>query len=322
VKIQPNEIIEEVPMVIQQERLVEVPQIRTVEVTTEVMAPYAQIIEKPFPKIDVQAVERICEVPHIVKKEIAVKQPRLQVVEVIREVPQEHVHQVVKQIPKVELEYCERVVQVPDEYVYQVVQQTPRVELDYCERVMQVSDSPEIAYMDLPLRYVDVNPGLGNLSQYGTISRQATTVTSDPGYCMPASGQSLGTQYSGTAVVDVGTGIIVQRNQELRGSTGTFEAATTGSYEASVGTQFGTVLQPIETGSVAIGMGVGTFGEGFISERVVGDVPPHIDATQLISVGVGPPGSGGSGARSPVSRRYFNVLGRPSPPTTRTSAIA
>merc|ERR1711907_887539 len=74
------------PVTLQQEQPVEVPQVLTVETTTQRPAPQVQEIVKEIANVSIQVTEQIVEVPQIVQEEQPVEVPEIQTVEVVTQV--------------------------------------------------------------------------------------------------------------------------------------------------------------------------------------------------------------------------------------------
>merc|ERR1719265_695088 len=79
------EKIQEVPQVLIEEQLVEVPQVQVCESIRQVQAPVIQAVQKGIPKISTQVVEKVQAVPATLVCEVAVDLPQIQTVEVMRQ---------------------------------------------------------------------------------------------------------------------------------------------------------------------------------------------------------------------------------------------
>jgi len=101
--------LEEVPIVLRQERPFEVEQVQYVDAVKQVLRMEVQTVDKVVPKMMTEAVEKIVEVaqqPLI--EEVPVPVPQVTTVEALREEAVEHVQQAVREVPKVNMEYRER----------------------------------------------------------------------------------------------------------------------------------------------------------------------------------------------------------------------
>merc|ERR1712194_269451 len=106
---------------IEEERPLEVPQVLTVEITTQRPNPqYQQIptVELRNKEVicwETQVVEKVVEVPHVLREEVAVEVPQIQTCEVLRQDAVAQTKEVIKQIPRVQMQYRERVVELRDQ---------------------------------------------------------------------------------------------------------------------------------------------------------------------------------------------------------------
>jgi len=113
VGVQAQERVEEVPIVLRQERQFEVEQVQYVDAVKQVLRPEVQIVDKIVPKLVTEAVEKIVEVPQQpLVEEVPVPVPQVRTVEALREEAVEHVQQAVREVPKVNMEYRERRVEM------------------------------------------------------------------------------------------------------------------------------------------------------------------------------------------------------------------
>jgi len=91
------EKIEEVPQVLVEEMIVEVPQVQTAEVIRQVQKPVVQTVQKGIPVITTQVVEIVQQVPAVLINEVAMDVPQVQMVEVIKETAQMSQQRIVQQ---------------------------------------------------------------------------------------------------------------------------------------------------------------------------------------------------------------------------------
>merc|ERR1712151_236622 len=81
-----REQIVEVPQVLYEERLVEMPQVQTAEVVRQVPLPQVRTVQKPIPRIETQVVEKVVQVPALLRQEKAVEVPQVMTCEVLKQV--------------------------------------------------------------------------------------------------------------------------------------------------------------------------------------------------------------------------------------------
>merc|ERR1719352_714566 len=84
-----REQIVEVPQVLYEERLVEVPQVQVAEVIRQVPKHTVQHVQKGIPKVTTQVVEKVVPVPTSLITETAVEVPQVQVIEVLKQTASE-----------------------------------------------------------------------------------------------------------------------------------------------------------------------------------------------------------------------------------------
>merc|ERR1712066_584085 len=80
-----RETIQEVPQVLLEEQLVQVPQTQAVEVIRQVPKEQVQVVQRGIPKISTQVAERVVNVPCDLINETAVEVPQIQTVEVLKQ---------------------------------------------------------------------------------------------------------------------------------------------------------------------------------------------------------------------------------------------
>merc|ERR1719199_1743026 len=79
------EKIQEVPQVLVEEQIVEVPQTQTAEIIRQVQKPVVQAVQKGIPKISTQVVEKVQQVPAVLINEVGLDVPQVQTVEVFKQ---------------------------------------------------------------------------------------------------------------------------------------------------------------------------------------------------------------------------------------------
>lgn len=100
-------------MIIHEERIVEVPEVRYVDAITEVSGPQVQYVDKAVPRFVTEAHEVIIEkTMRPLLEEMPVAVPQVQNVEALREEVVNYWHQQVKEVPKVNMEYRERLIEM------------------------------------------------------------------------------------------------------------------------------------------------------------------------------------------------------------------
>ncbi|CAE7766864.1 unnamed protein product [Symbiodinium sp. CCMP2592] len=123
VTLQPREKVVEVPVMLREERLVEVPQVQSVPVVTQHLRPAVEFVEKPvaLAEISVEEREQLQAQATVLIEEELLEIPQQQLVEVTRQELQPVLEEVVKEVPKYRVEYLEKVVEVQS----QVLPQAP-----------------------------------------------------------------------------------------------------------------------------------------------------------------------------------------------------
>jgi len=122
VQIRPEEVVQEVPITLHEERPREEPQVQDVEVMTQVIAPDVRFVDKAIPCVQTEAIEKLVKVQQApLIQEHPVPVPQVQMVEAIREEHVEFIQRAVKHVPKPTMEYVERVVEYRDEYLTQAM---------------------------------------------------------------------------------------------------------------------------------------------------------------------------------------------------------
>merc|ERR1719398_577844 len=79
------EKIQEVPQVLVEEQLIEVPQVQTAEIIRQVQKPVVQAVQKGIPKISTQVREVVQQVPAVLINEVGLDVPQVQTVEVFKQ---------------------------------------------------------------------------------------------------------------------------------------------------------------------------------------------------------------------------------------------
>merc|ERR1719398_219073 len=79
------EKIQEVPQVLIEEQLVEVPQTQVTEIIRQVQKPVVRAVQKGIPKISTQVVEKVQQVPAVLISEVGLDVPQVQTVEVFKQ---------------------------------------------------------------------------------------------------------------------------------------------------------------------------------------------------------------------------------------------
>merc|ERR1719262_590564 len=79
------EKIQEVPQILIEEQLVEVPNVQVAEVIRQVQKAVVQPVQKGIPKIQTQVVEVVQAVPAVLINEVGLDVPQVQVVEVFKQ---------------------------------------------------------------------------------------------------------------------------------------------------------------------------------------------------------------------------------------------
>merc|ERR1719162_2074855 len=85
VMTQAREVIQEVPQVLLEEQLVQVPQTQVAEVVRQVPKEQVQVVQRGIPRITTQVAERVVNVPCDLISETAVEVPQVQTVEVLKQ---------------------------------------------------------------------------------------------------------------------------------------------------------------------------------------------------------------------------------------------
>jgi len=126
--LQAQEVVSEVPLVLNHERPVEVPVTQVAEVVVQVAKVEVEPIEKHVPVYRTEAREQIVEVPQVFYEERLAEVPQLQIAEVIKQVPLTQIQEVAKHVPKiVETKVVQKVVQVPSTLVVETPVEVPKV---------------------------------------------------------------------------------------------------------------------------------------------------------------------------------------------------
>eukprot|EP00913_Durusdinium_trenchii_P023195 g21774.t1 len=112
VVLEPREVAVEVPVLVREERPVEVPQVQAVQLVRQRLCPTSQTVDKPVPFIQTQVKEKQVQVPVLLQEEAITEVPQQQVVEIKREDLQPIAEEVVKKVPRYEVTYVEKVVEV------------------------------------------------------------------------------------------------------------------------------------------------------------------------------------------------------------------
>merc|ERR1712232_708708 len=104
IEYQIRESVVEVPIVVREERIIEVPQVEIVEVLKQVEVPITQTVDKQCLNTVTSFFEKTVEIPHLLTEEEAVEVPQVSIVEATTE--RAHVQYTgrAKQVPKVHLQ--------------------------------------------------------------------------------------------------------------------------------------------------------------------------------------------------------------------------
>lgn len=122
-----QEVVKQVPMIQQVEKIIEVPQIQVVEKIVEIPEVQIQEVVKHVPKI--QVVEKIIEMPRIQLIEKIVEVPEVQIKEVVKHVPKIITQEVVKNVPVVQVQIVEKLVEVPQVKLVEKIVEVPEVQI-------------------------------------------------------------------------------------------------------------------------------------------------------------------------------------------------